>query len=287
MNGWPMRSVLVTGGSGFFGRGFARRALDLGCERVCILSRGEYAQHLMRQEFDNDSRLRFFVGDVRDLSRVRRAMEDVEVVVHAAALKRVEVGEYDSEEMAKTNVIGAINVIEASRDAKVRKVVALSTDKAFEPVNAYGASKLLAEKLFLAANASRGARGPIYAVTRYGNVAGSTGSVIPTWRAAAAASDPIVITDRECTRFWMTLDEAVDLVLTTIRTMKGGELRVPDLPAYRLGDLLTAMKPPESALHVKGIGPGEKMHEGMAPGITSDKARRMSVDELREALRNV
>jgi UDP-N-acetylglucosamine 4,6-dehydratase len=279
-----MRSILVTGGSGFFGRGFVRKALDLGAERVCIYSRGEYAQHLMRQEFGNDPRLRFMIGDVRDADRLRRAMEGVELVVHAAALKRVEVGEYNAVEMAKTNVDGAMNVIKAAHEAHVKRVVALSSDKAFDPKNAYGASKFLAEKLFLAANNDRGANGPTFAVTRYGNVAGSTGSVIPTWRAAQARGEIVVMRDPEATRFWMTLDEAVQLVVDTARTMRGGELAIPDLPAYRLGDLAEAMG---VSYMVTGLELGEKQHESMAEGKSSDKARRMSVAELKEALAHV
>lgn len=279
-----MRSALVTGGSGFFGRAFVHKALALGCERVCIYSRGEYAQHLMREEFGHDARLRFFIGDVRDPDRLRRAMDGVELVVHAAALKRVEVGEYDSVEMARTNVYGAMNVIKAAHEAGVQKVVALSTDKAFHPVNAYGATKLVAEKLFLAANNDRGANGPIFAVTRYGNVAGSTGSVIPIWRGARARGETVTVRHPEATRFWMTKDEAVDLVVTTAQGMRGGELVVPELPAYRLADLAEAM---DVCYRVTGLLPGEKLHESMQEGRSSDKARRMSVKELKEALRHV
>jgi UDP-N-acetylglucosamine 4,6-dehydratase len=279
-----LRSVLITGGSGFFGRAFALKALQLCADRVCIYSRGEYAQHLMREEFANDARLRFFIGDVRDADRLRRAMDGVELVVHAAALKRVEVGEYDSVEMARTNVWGAMNVIKAAHEAGVSRVVALSTDKAFHPVNAYGATKLVAEKLFLAANNDRGAHGPIFAVTRYGNVAGSTGSVIPTWRAALARGQSVTVRDPEATRFWMTRGEAVQLVLDTASRMRGGELVVPDLPAYQLGDLAEAMGVQYT---VTGLLPGEKLHESMEEGKPSDRARRMSVDELQEALRHV
>ncbi len=281
-------SVLITGGTGFFGRGFARRLLDAGVPRVCIFSRDEFKQHQMRQEFAGEDRIRFFIGDVRDVERLRRAMDGCDVVVHAAALKRVEVGEYDPGEMVKTNVDGARNVIEAAFDCRVEKVVALSTDKAFEPVNAYGASKLLAEKLFLGANNARGAHGPRFAVTRYGNVAGSTGSVIPVWRSLMATGQVVRIRDSRATRFWMTLDQACQLVADTIQTMQGGELRVPDLPAYELRSLAEAMDVYRNAwIAGDGLGPGEKLHEGMAPGKTSDKARRMSVDELREALDHV
>jgi UDP-N-acetylglucosamine 4,6-dehydratase len=279
-----LRSILVTGGSGFFGRGFARKMLAMDVQRVCIFSRGEYAQALMRQEFGNDPRLRFFVGDVRDRDRLTRAMDDVELVVHAAALKRVEVGEYDSSEMVKTNVLGAMNVIEAATDAGVSKVVALSTDKAYAPTNCYGASKLMAEKLFLAANNARGKDGPRFAVTRYGNVSGSTGSVIPTWRRELEQGRPVRLTHPEATRFWMTLDEAVDLVFNTADAMKGGELAVPTLPAYRLGDLAEAMG---VKYHVTGLGDGEKLAENMDAEQCSATARRMSVEELRGALEHV
>ena len=280
-------SILITGGSGFFGRGFARRMLDAGVPRVCIYSRDEYKQHQMRQEFIGEDRLRFFIGDVRDVSRLRRAMEGCDVVVHAAALKRVEVGEYDSGEMVKTNVLGAMNVIEAAQDCYVPKVVALSTDKAFEPVNAYGASKLLAEKLFLAANNARGANGPRFAVTRYGNVAGSTGSVIPIWREKLAAKTVVTVRDPNATRFWMTLAQACELVTAAIESMQGGELFVPDLPAYTVGSLAQAMGVYAGPFTYGELGAGEKQHESMRRGNSSDTAREMSVNELREALENV
>lgn len=310
-----IRSVLITGGSGFFGRAFARHMLKVGCERVCIYSRGEYAQYLMRREFNDDDRLRFFIGDVRDKDRLRRAMDGVDVVIHAAALKRVEVGEYNPDELVKTNVLGAINVIEASMDARVRGVVALSTDKAAAPHNAYGTSKLMAEKLFLNANNVSGVGGTRFAVTRYGNVAGSTGSVIPTWRKLAAEGLPLKVTDPDCTRFWMTIDEAVELVHSAIFE---STLLVPNLPAYRLGDLAAILQDcgdgTSVACETIGMQEGEKKHEAMISEeecneffmvgkywirlpeiaeaklehpLTSDRARRMRVPELKEALSNV
>lgn len=282
-----MRSILVTGGSGFFGRGFVRTALEQGAERICIFSRGEYQQHLMRQEFDNDPRLRFFIGDVRDKARLIRAMGGVDLVVHAAALKRVEVGQYNPSEMVLTNVFGAMNVIEAAETTGVSKVVALSSDKAFQPANAYGTSKAMAENLFLAANDTVGAKGPRFAVTRYGNVAGSTGSVIPTWRALKAAGKPIVMRDPQMTRFWMSLQQAVDLVVRTAETMEGGELAVPKLPAYELADLFIAMDLDSRELIVEPPGEGEKKHESLEVGMSSEHARRMSIPELREALEHV
>lgn len=294
-------NVLITGGSGTFGQAFARWALDNGAQRVCIFSRDEWKQAQMRHGFGDDDRLRWFIGDVRDYDRLRRAFKTVEVVIHAAALKRVEVGEYNPEELVKTNVNGTVNVVQAATDAGVGKVVLLSTDKACAPVNAYGTSKLMAEKIVLAAQNAGGTSGPLFAVTRYGNVAGSRGSVIHRWRESkrdAFMSHP------DCTRFWMSLRDAVRIVWWTIRNMRGGELVVPDLPAYRLGDLAEAM---DVNATVSGMGPGEKFHEAMvneeefssfsyvgpywvkggtgqamrAP-LTSDKAPRFTVAELRQ-----
>jgi len=289
-----MKSVLITGATGYFGQGMVRRLLetppDEGVWRICVFSRDEAKQATMRASLDDpEGRIRWFIGDVRDQQRLRRAMDGCDTVIHAAALKRVEVGEYNPGEMIKTNVIGTGNVIEAATDAGVQKVVALSTDKACSPVNAYGASKLLAEKQVLGANNTRGAHGPRFAVTRYGNVAGSTGSVIPNWRNALRTNHPIYITDPEATRFWMTQKEAIDLVLHAIKTMQGGDLIIPQLPAYRLGDLLDAMviRAPEN-LQMIGMGKGEKLHERMIEdGPDSSQVRRMTVDELREALKSV
>lgn len=266
--------VLITGGTGSFGQAFVRRII--GAERIVVYSRGEHAQANMAREINHEN-LRFFIGDVRDRDRLRRAMDGCEVVVHAAALKRIEVGQYNPIEVKKTNIDGAVNVIEAATDAGVRKVIALSTDKAFQPVSPYGTSKAFAESLFLAANNSRGAKGPIFAVCRYGNVWGSNGSVVPKWLDVLKQSDAVPVTDPECTRFYMTMDQAIDLVLNTIETMKGGEIAIPDLPAYRLGDLAEAMG---AKMKVTGLPAWEKLHESMGPGNSSDKARRMSVGEL-------
>lgn len=280
-----MKSILITGGTGFFGRGFVKQILADGCERVCIYSRDEFKQALMREEFKDDPRLRFFIGDVRDRDRLHRAMQGIELVVHAAALKRIEVGHYNPGEMIKTNIGGAMNVIEAATDAGVKKVIALSTDKAFEPVSAYGQSKALMESLFLAANNARGESGPIFAVTRYGNVSGSTGSIIPKWRAMISRGARLVmITDPSATRFWMRLDEAVKLVIDTANTMRGGELVIPELPAYQVGDLAVAMNVGGMVI---GLPKFEKLHESMGPGLSSDKARRMTVEEIKEGLLHV
>jgi len=294
-----MRNVLITGASGYFGQGMVRRLLEMpdeGVYRICVFSRDEAKQATMRASIDDPhQRIRWFVGDVRDRDRLRHAMQDVDLVIHAAALKRVETGEYDTTEIVKTNVLGTMNVIEAAKEEShgsrhmPMRVIALSTDKACAPENAYGASKLLMEKIVLGANNARGAYGPIFAVTRYGNVAGSTGSVIPTWRSAIQANRPLYLTDPEATRFWMTLKQAIDLVLNTATKMQGGELVIPELPAYRLGDLLEAMTPrhPEN-LKTIGLTKGEKRHERMKEdGPDSSQVRRMTVDELREALKSV
>jgi UDP-N-acetylglucosamine 4,6-dehydratase len=304
-------SVLITGGTGYLGRALARAFLETEHERICILSRGEYPQAQMRQEIqDHAKRLRWFIGDTRDKERMRRAMEDIDLVIHAAALKRVEVGEYNPREMMLTNVMGAMNVIDAAMDNGVQKIVAVSTDKACAPLNAYGASKLAMEKLMLAANATTGALGPRTAVVRYGNVAGSTGSVIPTWREMKArGATRVPVSHPGMTRFWMTVDEAVHLIRWTADVMIGGELVVPLLPAYRLGDLATAMG---LEMDIKGIGAGEKLDEmmiapmespgfrhfpaagylvaggvsaqGLDPNIGGIKTHMMDVDELRERL---
>jgi UDP-N-acetylglucosamine 4,6-dehydratase len=273
-----MKSVLITGGTGSFGQAFTERVLqDKSVERIAILSRGEHAQAEMRDRL-GDARLRFFIGDVRDRNRLLRSFQGVDVVVHAAALKRIEVGFYNPTEMVATNINGAMNVIEAAVDAGVKRVVALSTDKAWQPVSPYGQSKALAETLFRNGYQGRDTR---FAVTRYGNVWGSNGSVVPKWRGILKTSDTVPVTDPDATRFYMTMDEAVELVLKTINTMKGGELNIPTLPAYRLGDLAEAMG---AKMNIIGLPSFEKKHEGMCDGNTSDKARRMSVDELRGIL---
>jgi FlaA1/EpsC-like NDP-sugar epimerase len=275
-------SVLITGGSGAFGTAYAKFLLqsNLGT-RVVIFSRGEHRQAEMARELGNDPRLRFFIGDVRDRDRLRRAMEGIGVVIHAAALKRIEVGAYNPLEVKKTNIDGAANVIEAATDAGVGRVVALSSDKAFQPVSPYGTSKAFAESLFLAANNTRGNNGPIFAVVRYGNVWNSTGSVVPTWRKMLAGGAMVPVTDPECTRFYMTMAEAVSLVSETTYGMFGGETIIPTLPAYRLGDLADAMG---VKMKIIGLPAWEKLHESMAEGNSSDKARRMSVDELKAIL---
>lgn len=282
-----MSSLLITGGSGSFGRAMAKRLIaqdvDEGYDRVIIFSRGEHAQAEMRYDLkhlDKHDRLRFFIGDVRDRARLTRAFDGVDVVLHAAALKRIEVAAYNPSELVRTNVEGSQNVIEAAHDAGVKKVVMLSTDKAWQPISPYGQSKALAESLFM--NAYRSSGGPIFAVTRYGNVWKSRGSVVPYWQSLLnQGCMGVPVTDPDCTRFYMTMDEALDFVLETLAVMKGGELRVPTLPAYRLGDLVEAMG---ARAEIIGLPPWEKLHESMGEGNSSDRARRMSIEELRAAL---
>ncbi len=290
-----MRSILITGATGYFGQGMVKRLLELpdeGCYRICVYSRDEAKQASMRAAIhDPEERIRWFIGDVRDQQRLRRAMEGCDTVIHAAALKRVEVGEYQPGEIVKTNVLGTMNLIEAAHDAGIKKVVSLSTDKACHPVNAYGASKLMLEKLILGANNARGAYGPMFSACRYGNVAGSTGSVISNWkRARVVPGANVIMTDPDATRFWMTLNQALDLVIRTASHMAGGELVIPDLPAYRLGDLHEAMDfmPGAQQHQTIGLQKGEKLHERMKEdGPDSSQVRRMTVDELREALKSV
>lgn len=278
-----MRNVLITGGTGGFGRAFTRHILDTtDVERVCILSRGEHAQADMRRQFKDDPRLRFFIRDVRDVWGLKRAFQGVDTVIHGAALKRIEVGFYDPEEVVKTNVLGAMNVIEAARSANVERVIALSTDKACQPISAYGQSKAMAESLFLASNHNQGVAGPVYSVVRYGNVAGSPGSVIPIWREMLKTTSELPVTDPECTRFWMTMEEAVGFVAATVASRMVGGPFIPELPAYRLGDLAYAMG--AQSIRITGLPAWEKKNESMKDGEPSNEARRMSIDELRKAL---
>jgi len=272
--------ILITGGTGFFSRNFVRYLLDNNlADKICIFSRDEYKQSVMKHDFV-DERMRFIIGDVRDTRRLERAMHDVDVVVHAAALKRIEVGHYAPDEMTKTNIHGAMNVIDAAFFAGVEKVVALSTDKAYHPVSAYGISKAMAECHFLAANASH--HGPKFAVARYGNVWKSTGSIVPKWLDLLARGNPRVpVTDPDCTRFFMTALEACQLVANTLETMHGGELVIPELPAYRVGDLAKAMGA-EMAIGV--LPKWEKKHENMSDELCSKDAERMTVQQLQEAL---
>ena len=259
------RSILITGGTGSFGQSFARKVLRDHPEisRLVIFSRDELKQHDMscKSEFKNDKRIRFFIGDVRDLSRLRRALEGIDIVIHAAALKQVPAAEYNPFEFIKTNVLGAQNVIDACLDAKVKQVVALSTDKAAAPVNLYGATKLCSDKLFTAAHRIVGSRKLMLSVVRYGNVMGSRGSVIPLFL-KMKSNGTLPITDRQMTRFTISVDDGVNMVLWALNHMEGGEIFVPKIPSYRITDVANAICPNCEHLEV-GIRPGEKLHEEM------------------------
>jgi FlaA1/EpsC-like NDP-sugar epimerase len=283
-----VKSVLITGGSGTFGQAFTRYLLDnTECDRIVILSRGEFMQHKMAEAFKgHEDRLRFMIGDVRDQDRLKRAMRDIDLVVHAAALKRIEVGYYNPDEVIRTNVYGSENVVNAALDAGVNKAILLSSDKAYQPVSPYGTTKLAAESLFINANNMRGNDGTIFSVCRYGNVWGSTGSVAPKWKAIIEQGcfNTVPVTDPECTRFFMRMSEAIELVLRTCREMEGGEVNIPNLPAYRLGDLAIAMG---VDMEIVGLPAWEKLHESMSEHRSSDRARRMTIQELQEAVNDL
>jgi len=266
------KTVLITGGTGSFGRKFARRILeDFNPRKVIIYSRDEYKQYWMQQEFKKHlPKLRFFIGDVRDRNRIYRAFDGVDIVVHAAALKHVPLMEYNPIEAVKTNIHGAENVIDAAIDRGVEKVIALSTDKAVNPVNLYGATKLVSDKLFVAANSYAGGKKTSFSVVRYGNVAGSRGSVIPFFmKLVEEGRRELPITDFRMTRFWITLDEGVDLVLRAIEESKGGEIYISKIPSFKIIDLAKAICP-DCRLKEVGIRPGEKLHEVM---ITEEDSR--------------
>ncbi len=269
-------SILVTGGTGSFGKAFIKEVLTHhNPRRVAILSRDELKQSEMRAEFQEafggpDPRLRWFLGDIRDKDRLMRAFHGVDYVVHAAALKQVDTAEYNPFEFVKTNILGSQNVIDAAIETGVKKVVALSTDKASSPINLYGATKLTADKLFVTANNYSYSFGTTMSVVRYGNVMGSRGSVIPFFRRLVAEGKPLPITDPRMTRFWITLPQAVKFVIDSFDTMQGGELYVPRIPSMKITDLVEAVAPGSKTYEV-GIRPGEKLHEEM---IASDDSYR-------------
>lgn len=238
--------------------------------RIVIFSRDELKQYEFRQKVQDDPRLRWFIGDIRDQHRLARAMHGIDYVVHAAALKQVDTAEYNPFEYVQTNIIGSQNVIEAAIDTGVKRVVALSTDKASSPINLYGATKLAADKLFQSANHYAAGYETRFSVVRYGNVMGSRGSVIPFFKKLAAEGKPLPITDRTMTRFWITLPQAVKFVIDSFDLMVGGELYVPRIPSMKITDLVEAVAPGSETYEI-GIRPGEKLHEEM---ISIDDARR-------------
>lgn len=263
------KTVLITGGTGSFGRELARYLLSHNlCAKLIIFSRDEWKQWEMRScdpLFDHPN-IRYFLGDVRDLSRLQRAFQGVDIVVHAAALKQVPAAEYNPTEFIKTNVMGAMNIVDAAIDQGVGKVLALSTDKACNPVNLYGATKLCSDKLFLSANVYTGAKDrPRFSTVRYGNVLGSRGSLIPFWRALIAkGANSIPLTDERMTRFWMTLSQAVEFTFHSLQKMRGGETFIPKIPSMRIVELASVVAPNVS-YHISGVRPGEKIHETLIP----------------------
>jgi UDP-N-acetylglucosamine 4,6-dehydratase len=271
------KSILITGGTGSFGRSCARTILNhFKPRRLIIYSRDEAKQFDMSNDFGvgsgvvGSSPLRFFIGDVRDAERLKLAMEDVDIVIHAAALKHVPIAEYNPMECIRTNVNGAENVMMAALACNVEKVLALSTDKAANPVNLYGASKLASDKIFVAANNLSGKRPTRFAVVRYGNVLGSRGSILPFFRGLIEkGATSLPITDDRMTRFWITLDQGVGFVLSSLAMMRGGEIFVPKIPSMKITDLAAALAP-NLPTNIIGIRPGEKLHEML---VTEDEAR--------------
>ena len=259
------KTILITGGTGSFGKCFTKYVLE-HCDpkKIIIYSRDEFKQWMMQDEFKQYAdRLRFFIGDVRDLERLRRAFVGVDYVVHAAALKQVPACEYNPHEAIKTNIHGAMNVIEAALDSSVKKVVALSTDKAVNPVNLYGGTKLVSDKLFIAANAYVGNKDVNFSIVRYGNVAGSRGSIIPIFRNIIEnGGTKLPITDVRMTRFWISLEQGVQLVIKALEEAKGGETFISKIPSFKITDLAEAMLP-GCEIEEIGIRPGEKLHEIM------------------------
>ena len=261
------KSVLITGGTGSFGQKFTEIAVrDYSPRRLVVFSRDELKQQEMAERFD-DPHIRFFIGDVRDLDRLRRAMQNVDIVVHAAALKQVPACEYNPFEAVKTNVFGAQNVVDAAIDCGVERVIAISTDKAVNPVNLYGATKLCAEKMIVQGNAYSGGGGTRFSCCRYGNVVGSRGSVVPLFL-RQRKNGTVTVTDPRMTRFWITLEQGVRFVIERISDMRGGEIFVPKIPSIRIMDLVKALAPTCGVQEI-GIRPGEKLHEAL---VSEDEA---------------
>lgn len=266
---WSDKTVLITGGTGSFGREFTSLLLrECRPKKVIIFSRDEMKQFTMKSEGFNGSQIRYFIGDVRDRERLYRAFYGVDIVIHAAAMKQVPTAEYNPFETIKTNVLGAANVIDAAIDCGVEKVIALSTDKAANPINLYGASKLCSDKLFIAGNSYSAGRNTRMSVVRYGNVVGSRGSVIPLFLEQRKLG-VLTITDRRMTRFWITLERGAKFAALCLEQMHGGEIFVPRVPSMRVCDLAEVIAP-QCEIEVKGIRPGEKLHEVMIP---RDEAR--------------
>ena len=270
MSYFDNKTILITGGTGSFGKKFIEIVLKkYSPKRIIVFSRDELKQHEMRMKWSDDSKVTYFIGDIRDKERLYRAFgANVDVVVHAAALKQVPACEYNPFEAIKTNILGAQNIIDAAIDCGVPKVLALSTDKAVNPINLYGATKLCAEKLFIQGNSYAGPKNTRFSCVRYGNVVGSRGSVIPVFR-EQSKTGKITITDQRMTRFWITLDQGVEFVIRCINSMHGGEVFVPRIPSMNIMELAKAISP-ECTIEYTGIRPGEKIHETL---ISPDESR--------------
>lgn len=269
------KTILITGGTGSFGQAFTKKVLtEYEPRKVIIYSRDEYKQYMMRKKFaEYDEPLRFFLGDIRDKARLYRAFEGVDYVIHAAALKQVPALEYNPTEAVNTNVMGADNIVDAAIDRGIKKVVALSTDKAVNPINLYGATKLVAEKIFIAANAYGGGRVKFTGV-RYGNVMGSRGSVIQLFmRLKKDEIKEFPITDKRMTRFWITLEQSAELVITALKEAEGGEIFIPMIPSMKIVDLAKAIEP-NCTFKFTGVRPGEKLHESL---VSYDEARNVKI----------
>lgn len=258
-------TILLTGGTGSFGTAFVSHLLSKKTFKgiIRIFSRDEFKQYQLQQLYPDDLRLRYFIGDVRDPDRLRRAAEGVDIIVHAAALKQIPVAEYNPFEVVKTNILGSQNVVDAAIDAQVPRTVLISSDKAVHPINLYGASKLTAERIFIQGNVYASRRESLFSVARYGNVLGSRGSVVPLFL-KQKKSNLLTITDKKMTRFWITLPQAAELVEKALKKMKGGEIFIPKLPSVKITDLAKAINP-KAKLKLVGIRPGEKLHEELIP----------------------
>lgn len=259
------KNILITGGTGSFGKKFIKRVLEkYKPKKLVVYSRDELKQYEMAQVF-NQKEMRYFIGDVRDKERLKRAMNDIDIVIHAAALKHVPIAEYNPFECIKTNIIGAQNVIECCIDTGVKNVIALSTDKAANPINLYGATKLASDKIFISANNFKGKKDIKFSVVRYGNVVGSRGSVVPYFKKLLKeGANELPITDDRMTRFWITLEQGVEFVLKSLDRAKGGEIFIPKIPSMKITDLAEALAP-GIPTKIIGIRPGEKLHEVMVP----------------------
>lgn len=260
MNFITDKKILITGGTGTFGKAFTRKLLDWGAKKVYIYSRDELKQWEMQSEFNNDERIAFLIGDIRDYWRLERAFFDIDFVVHAAAQKHVPSCEYNPFEAVKTNILGAENIINAAINTGVKKVIALSTDKAVSPVNLYGCTKAVMEKLFISGNAYAGGKQTLFSCVRYGNVIGSRGSIIPLFKKLSSENKPITITNVNMTRFWITVEKAINLVLLALQESKGGEVFVPKLPSMKVISLAEAIDQ-NAEIKLIGIRQGEKLHE--------------------------